>query len=44
MPDPEIEYFCPTCGGITPFDQGLVNVVVVCSACDEIMESREKIS
>lgn len=43
MSDPEIEYVCPTCSGITPFDRGLVNVVVVCSACNEIMELREKI-
>jgi len=39
---PEIEYYCPTCSGIIPFDQGLVNVVVVCSTCNEVMERREK--
>jgi hypothetical protein len=39
---PEQEFYCTTCSGVTPFDQGLVNVVVACSACNEIMELREK--
>jgi hypothetical protein len=42
MSESEREYYCTTCSGITPDDPALVNVIVVCSTCGQIMEIRDK--
>jgi hypothetical protein len=42
MSEPEKEYYCTTCSGITADDPALVNVIVVCSTCGQIMEIRDK--